>query len=85
MLIQLKLMAMGKPAGFSLEEIIGFFGQDGMPDLPRSVFKQRANEINEKIEVLAERLETPNCPAPSRMECSSFRQLLGLPNSRKNK
>ena len=88
-LLQLKLIAMSKSAGFSLEEIVGLFSRDGMPDLPRSVFEQKANEIDGKIEELAAMRETlrhiAHCPAPSHLECPSFRQLLGLDTSRKNK
>jgi len=80
-LVQLKLIAMGKSAGFSLEEIAGMFGQDGMPDLPRSVFEQKAEDIDRKMQELAVMRDTlrhiAKCPAPSHLECPSFRKLLG--------
>ncbi|MCZ4347289.1 helix-turn-helix domain-containing protein [Devosia neptuniae] len=80
-LLQLKLIAMGKSAGFSLGEIVSMFGQHGMPDLPRSMFQQKAEDIDRKIEELGAMRDTlrhiANCPAPSHLECPSFRQLLG--------
>lgn len=84
-LLQLKLIAMGKSAGFSLEEIVGMFSRDGQPHLPRSVFDQKANDIDRKIGELAAIRDTlrhiANCPAPSHLECPSFRELLRLANS----
>jgi DNA-binding transcriptional MerR regulator len=80
-LVQLKLIAMGKSAGFSLGEIAGMFGRDGMPDLRRSMFKRKAEDIDRKIEELAAMRDTlhhiADCPAPSHLECPSFKRLLG--------
>lgn len=85
-LLQLRLIAMGKSAGFSLDEIAGMFGRDGMPDIPRSVFVQKAEDIDRKMKELATMRDTlrhiANCPAPSHLECPSFRQLLGAVNGR---
>jgi DNA-binding transcriptional MerR regulator len=82
-LVQLKLIAMGKSAGFSLEELVGMFGRDGLPDLPRSVFEQKAESIDRKIAELGAMRDTlhhiANCPAPSHLECPSFRRLIGFP------
>jgi hypothetical protein len=47
--LQLKLISMGKSAGFSLEEIAGMFGRNGMPDLPRGVLHQKADGIDRQI------------------------------------
>jgi DNA-binding transcriptional MerR regulator len=79
-LLQLKLIAMGKSAGFSLDEIAGMFGRNGMPDLPRGVLHEKADEIDRKIEELTGLSHTlrhvADCPAPSHMECPTFRRLL---------
>ena len=79
-LLQLKLIAMGKSAGFSLQEIAGMFGKNGMPDLPRAVFHKKANDIDAQIHELTALRDTlrhvAECPAPSHMECASFRRLL---------
>ncbi|WP_414901753.1 helix-turn-helix domain-containing protein [Rhizobium cremeum] len=79
-LLQLKLIAMAKSAGFSLEEIAGMFGRNGMPELPRDVFREKAAEIDRQIHELSALRDTlrhvADCRAPSHMECPSFRRLL---------
>ena len=79
-LLRLKLISMGKSAGFSLEEIAGIFGRNGVPDLPRAVFHQKADEIDRQIQKLAALRDTlrhvADCPAPSHMECPTFRRLV---------
>jgi DNA-binding transcriptional MerR regulator len=85
-LLQLKLIAMGKSAGFSLEEIAGMFGRNGMPDLPRAVLHQKADEINRQIHELTALRDTlrhvADCSAPSHMECPTFRRLLEVAGKR---
>jgi len=48
-LLQLKLVAMGKLAGFPLKEIAGMFGDDGKPNLPRARLRKRADEIDDQL------------------------------------
>ena len=85
-LLQLKLIAMGKSAGFSLDEIAGMFGKNGAPDLPRKVLHQKADEIDRQIRELAALRDTlrhvADCPAPSHMECPTFRRLLNVAGKR---
>lgn len=86
-LLQLKVIALGKSAGFSLEEISGMFNRSGLPDLPRAVFQQKAEQIERKIQdlsALAEMLRhIAACPASSHMECPSFRRLVATAGSAK--
>lgn len=81
-LLQLKLIAMGKSAGFSLEEIGGMFGQNGMPALPREVLHAKAEDLDRQIDQLTALRNTlrhvAECPAPSHMECPTFRRLVEL-------
>ncbi|MFW1931576.1 MerR family transcriptional regulator, partial [Acinetobacter baumannii] len=49
---QLALIALGRAAGFSLNEIATMFGQDGKPDLDRQKLKDKA----EQLEQMAKRL-----------------------------
>jgi len=88
-LLQLKLISMGKSAGFSLEEIAGMFGSAGMPDLPRAVLHQKADEIDRQIHELAALRDTlrhvADCPAPSHMECPTFRRLVDVAGKRGGK
>ncbi len=84
--LQLKLVAMGKSAGFSLDEIAGMFGVNGLPDLPRDVLHQKADAIDRQIHELTALRETlrhvADCPAPSHMECPTFRRLVNVAGKR---
>ncbi|WP_083592316.1 helix-turn-helix domain-containing protein [Aurantimonas sp. 22II-16-19i] len=88
-LLQLKLVSMGKSAGFSLDEIAGMFGRNGMPDLPRDVLHRKADEIDQQIRELTALRDTlrhvANCPAPSHMECPTFRRLANSTGNRERK
>ena len=88
-LLQLKLIAMGKSAGFSLTEIAGMFGRNGMPDLPRAVLHAKADAIDRQIRELSALSDTlrhvADCPAPSHMECPSFRRLVDVAGKRGTK
>jgi hypothetical protein len=74
------MIALGKSAGFSLEEIAGMFGRNGLPDLPRDLLRQKAEHIDQQIAELTALRETlrhiADCPAPSHMECPTFRRLI---------
>lgn len=77
---QLKLIAMGKRAGFSLVEIAGMFSADGSPDLPRALLRQKADDIDRRLRELIVLRDTLRhvaaCRAPSHMECPTFRRIL---------
>lgn len=79
-LLQLKLIAMGKAAGFSLEEIASMFGHQGVPELPRPLLHQKADQIDQQIHKLTVLRDTlrhvADCPAPSHMECPTFKRLI---------
>ena len=85
-LLQLKLIAMGKAAGFSLEEIAGMFGRHGKPELPRETLREKAAAIDRQLRDLAALRDTlrhvADCPAPSHMECPTFRRLVNLAGRR---
>lgn len=81
-LLQLKLIALGKAAGFSLDAIAGMFGRDGQPELPRSDLHQRADALDAQIRDLSVLRDTlrhvADCPAPSHMECPTFKRLVDV-------
>ncbi|WP_306027475.1 helix-turn-helix domain-containing protein [Stappia sp. MMSF_3263] len=87
-LLQLKLIAMGKSAGFSLDEISGMFGRNGAPDLPRAFLHEKADELDRQIGELAALRDTlrhvADCPAPSHMECPTFRRLVDAAGRRRS-
>lgn len=77
---QLALIALGKGAGFSLDEINGMFDKNRNPDLPRPSLVERADELDAQIRrmsTLSKLLRhVAECPAPSHMACPRFRKLL---------
>lgn len=79
-LLKLSLIGLGKAAGFSLPEIAGMFGRDDRPDIPRAQLHARAEELERQIidlRMLRDVLRhVADCPAPSHLECPSFRKLL---------
>ena len=77
---RLALIALGRAAGFSLDEIAGMFGPDGRPRIDRQRLAAKANELDARIRelrVLRDSLRHgAACPAPSYLECPTFRRLL---------
>lgn len=76
----LALISLGQVAGFSLDEIAQMFTPDKRPAIKRKMLEDKA----EHIDGLVRRLRAMSrglrhaavCPAPSHMECPSFRRLL---------
>ncbi|MFE0678200.1 helix-turn-helix domain-containing protein [Streptomyces sp. NPDC058867] len=77
---RLALIALGRTAGFSLDEIARMFAPDGRPDLDRGMLTAKADELEARIRelgVLRDSLRhAAACPAPSHLECPTFRRLL---------
>jgi len=77
---RLALIALGRAAGFSLDEIARMFASDGKPRIDRQVLAAKADELDKKIrELTAMRnglRHAAACKAPSHMECPTFRRLL---------
>jgi DNA-binding transcriptional MerR regulator len=77
---RLALIALGRVAGFSLEEIARMFAADGTPRIDRSLLLTKARELDatiQKLEAMREGLRhAAACKAPTHMECPTFRRLL---------
>jgi len=77
---RLALIALGRTAGFSLDEIARMFAPDGRPALDREMLAAKAEELDRTIRelgVLRDSLRhAAACPAPSHAECPTFRRLL---------
>lgn len=88
-LLQLKLIGMGKAAGFSLDDIGGMFGQNGTPNISRDVLRAKADDIDRQIRELIALRDTlrhvADCPAPSHMECPTFQRLVEVAGKRNKK
>lgn len=78
---RLALIALGRDAGFTLEEIGQMFSQHGKPTIDRNLLKTKAAELDKTIRKLTAMRDglqhAAVCPAPSHMECPTFRRLLG--------
>lgn len=87
-ILQLSLIALGKSAGLSLAEIAGMFGNDGVPDLPRAVLHTRADDLDRQIRKMTTLRNAlrhvADCPAPTHLECPTFRRLLRVVGHRKS-
>jgi DNA-binding transcriptional MerR regulator len=79
---RLALIALGRAAGFSLDEIAKMLGSEGNPNIDRELLISKANELDRTIQKLAAMRDglrhAAVCSAPSHMECPKFRRLLGL-------
>ena len=77
---RLALIALGRAAGFSLDEIALMFAPDGKPRIDRLMLTAKAEELDRtirKLSALRDGLRhAAACPAPSHMECPTFRRLL---------
>ncbi|MFD0307787.1 helix-turn-helix domain-containing protein [Streptomyces sp. NPDC127119] len=77
---RLSLIALGRTAGFSLDEIARMFAPDGQPRIDRQLLTDRADELDRTIQELAVLRDSLRhaaaCPAPSHVECPTFRRLL---------
>lgn len=77
---QLALIALGRAAGFSLDDIGAMFSPQGKPSIERSMLTAKADEIDatiRRLQAMRDGLRhAAVCPAPSHAECPSFQRLL---------
>jgi DNA-binding transcriptional MerR regulator len=77
---RLALIALGRAAGFSLDEIASMFAPDGRPRIDRQLLCAKAEELDKKIRELSVMRDglrhAAACKAPSHMECNTFRRIL---------
>ena len=77
---RLALIKLGRAAGFTLEEVARMFAPDGRPRIDRQVLAAKAKQLDRTIAELTVMRNSlrhaANCPAPSHMECPTFRRLL---------
>ncbi len=77
---RLAMIAVGRAAGFSLDEIALMFAPDGRPRIDRKLLAAKADELDRTIRKLTEMRDglrhAAACPAPSHMECPTFRRIL---------
>ena len=77
---RLALIALGRAAGFSLDEVASMFTPDGRPRIDRKMLAAKADELDEtirKLDAMRDGLRhAAACPAPSHLECPRFRRLM---------
>ncbi|MDW3682694.1 helix-turn-helix domain-containing protein [Cupriavidus sp. CV2] len=77
---RLALIALGRAAGFSLDEIALMFAPQGQPRIDRQMLAAKAEELDKTIRKLSAMRDglrhAAACPAPSHMECPTFRRIL---------
>ncbi len=77
---RLALIALGRSAGFSLEEISAMFAPDGKVRIDRQRLAAKAKELDQTIRELTAMRDglrhAVNCRAPSHMECPKFRRIV---------
>jgi DNA-binding transcriptional MerR regulator len=77
----LALIALGRNAGFTLDEIAAMFTPDG-PKIDREQLAAKADQLDSTIRQLTAMRDglrhAARCPAPSHFECDKFQRLLGV-------
>lgn len=79
---RLALIALGRVAGFSLDEIAGILGSEKTLEIDRNLLLSKACELDETIQKLTAMRDglqhAAACTAPSHLECPRFRRLMKL-------
>jgi len=77
---RLSLIALGRKAGFSLDDIAAMFDMDGSVNIDRQTLTAKADELDRQIRRLQSLRDglrhAAKCPAPSHLECPTFQRLL---------
>lgn len=77
---RLALIALGRAAGFSLADIASVFAAGAKPRIDRRMLASKAAELDRRIRRLGAIRDglrhAAVCPAPSHLECPTFKQLL---------
>src|SRR5690606_602117 len=83
---RLALIALGRAADFSLDELAAMFAPDGKPRIDRAALAAKADALDAKIRELTTMRDglrhAVACKAPSHMECPKFRRLVGVAAAR---
>lgn len=77
---RLALIALGRAAGFSLDEIAKMFAPGGQLEIDRKMLAAKADELDRTIRKLSAMRDglrhAAVCPAPSHLECPTFRRIV---------
>lgn len=77
---RLALIALGRAAGFTLDEVAQMFVPGGGPRIDRKLLSAKADELDRTICRLTAMRDglrhAAVCPAPTHMECPTFRRIV---------
>lgn len=77
---RLALIALGRAAGFSLDEIARVFAPGGRPRIDRKMLTAQAEKLDTKIQELSAMRDSLRhaaaCPHQNHLDCPTFRRLL---------
>ena len=77
---RLALIALGRAAGFSLDDLARMFATRGRPRIDRQLLAAKAEELDKRIRRLGAIRDglrhAAACPASSHMDCPTFQRLL---------
>lgn len=77
---RLALIALGRQAGFALDEIAAMFDPRGKAVIDRGMLSAKAEELDgliRRLRAMRDGLRhAAACPAPSHMECPTFRRIV---------
>jgi DNA-binding transcriptional MerR regulator len=83
---RLAFIALGRAAGFSLDEIALMIGPDGEPQIDRRVLTAKADELDRTIRKLTTMRtalrHAAACPKPRHIDCPTFRRLMRVAAAR---
>ncbi len=86
---RLALIALGRLAGFSLEEIAAMFSPDGRLRIRREKLTDKADDLDRTIRRLTAMRDglrhAAVCKAPNHLECPTFRRLVRAAGRRRGK
>jgi DNA-binding transcriptional MerR regulator len=86
---RLALIALGRLAGFSLEEIAAMFSPDGRLRIRREKLTDKADDLDRTIRRLTAMRDglrhAAVCKAPNHLECPTFRRLVRTAGRRRGK
>jgi DNA-binding transcriptional MerR regulator len=79
---RLDLIALGRTAGFSLDEIAPMIRPDDAPRIDRERLSTQADKLDAMIRTLATLRDglrhAADCPEPDQLQCPKFRRILRL-------
>ncbi|MNF98101.1 HTH-type transcriptional regulator CueR [compost metagenome] len=79
---RLSLIALGRTAGFSLDDIAGMLVTEGGPAIDRARLQDKADEVDRTIKQLCAIRDglrhAASCPEANHLDCPKFQRLMGI-------